>query len=37
MKEGIELDDTTWGQLVDTWMSVGLDATELEATVGAKQ
>lgn len=36
MVEGIQLDDTTWGQLADTWRAVGLEQAELEATIGTR-
>jgi uncharacterized oxidoreductase len=32
---GIELDDTTWGQLVDSWKSLGLEMAELDAVLSA--
>lgn len=33
--QGIDLDETTWGQLVSTWESVGLDRKELASIVEA--
>lgn len=35
MSHGIELDETTWGQLVDTWNSVGLTESDLKSVVGS--
>jgi hydroxycarboxylate dehydrogenase B len=35
--QGIELDDTTWGQLLATARSVGVDGTEVDAAIAAKR
>ncbi len=35
MAQGVELDDTSCGQLVDTWNSVGLKESDLKSIVGS--